>query len=530
MFPRSFRAQVGQRMAIWAAMLGFLFCLYGTVEIIQSVRMGSFSQEIANSSAALKAHNGAYTSFTRLARGIEDPQGAAQAVMIALGEVRRRTADEATKKLATEMSGVVAALAQMQASDEKRASALSGLIRQRAELERLLIEEVASSQQSLSEMISHDRKNKILIVLLTMFVIGQILYLEFRWLVKPLIRMAAVLKRGRRFSQSLSNEALRRDEVGALARSLVNHFALVKREEEVAKEEKDKLSDKISRQENLKRESMAFQARIGEIVHRLEDHAGRMAVASKDLLAISSDADDRAAASADSTQRVSEHVDIVASSIDGIASTMTTVVAETERTSQVTATARALVQAASDDARALTESARTIEQVIALIQDVASQTNLLALNATIEAARAGEAGRGFAVVANEVKQLATKTAQATEEIREGLNGITDASMRIAERVTKLVGSVEQVDSGAAMIAESIREQHASSHAITSNTAKTADDVRDLAETFQHVASLIADSKRAARLVTEVSAELGQQANDLRTSVDRFVATSEGVAA
>jgi methyl-accepting chemotaxis protein len=310
----------------------------------------------------------------------------------------------------------------------------------------------------------------------------------------------------------------------------VNHFALVKRDEEVARIEKDKLSDKISRQENLKRESMAFQARIGEIVHRLEDHAGRMAVASKDLLAISSNADDRAAASADSTQRVSEHVDIVASSIDGIASTMTTVVAETERTSQVTAAARALVQAASDDARALTESARTIEQVIALIQDVASQTNLLALNATIEAARAGEAGRGFAVVANEVKQLATKTAQATEEIRDGLTGITNASTRIAERVTKLVGSVEQVDSGAAMIAESIREQHASSHAITSNTAKTAEDVRNLAETLQHVAGLIADSKRAARLVTEVSAELGQQANDLRTSVDRFVATSEGVAA
>jgi methyl-accepting chemotaxis protein len=517
-------------MAIWAGMLGFLFSLYATVEIIQTVRMGSFSHEIENSSAALKAHNGAYTSFTKLARGLEDPQGMAKAVMMSLAEVRRLTGNQETKKLASDTSAQIAALAQLQADDEKRIPALSGIIRMRAELERMLIDEVATIQQSLAEMISHDRKNKILIVLLSMFVIGQILYLEFRWLVKPLIRMAAVLKRGRKFSQSLANEALRRDEVGALARSLVNHFSLVKREEEMAKAEKDKLSDKISRQENLKRESMAFQSRIDEIVKRLEDHAGRMSVASKELLAISSNADDHAAASADSTQRVSEHVDIVASSIDGIASTMTTVVAETERTSQVTASARALVQAASDDARALTESARTIEQVIALIQDVASQTNLLALNATIEAARAGEAGRGFAVVANEVKQLATKTAQATEEIREGLNGITEASMRIAERVTKLVGSVEQVDSGAAMIAESIREQHASSHAITSNTAKTADDVRGLAETFQHVASLIADAKRSARLVTEVSAELGQQANDLRTSVDRFVATSEGVAA
>ena len=96
--------------------------------------------------------------------------------------------------------------------------------------------------------------------------------------------------------------------------------------------------------------------------------------------------------------------------------------------------ARQLVAAAKDDVKALTEAARTIEPVIGLIEDVANQTNLLALNATIEAARAGEMGRGFGVVAHEVKQLATRTARATEEVRGGLQGITAASARIVERV------------------------------------------------------------------------------------------------
>jgi methyl-accepting chemotaxis protein len=379
-------------------------------------------------------------------------------------------------------------------------------------------------------LLANNRQNKLLIALLAIFVIGQILVREYRWLVIPMVGMAGTLRAGGASGAAIGADAMRRDEIGTLAQALTSHFGLVRRQQDAAADEKAKLSERLSRQDEFKRASVTFQSSIAQIVQQLESHAGRMSSASHGLASISQDANVRAEASVQSTGRASEHVDVVATSIKDVAASVTSVAAEADKTSAVAADARALVEAASGDAAALTEAVRTIEQVMALIEDVANQTNLLALNATIEAARAGEMGRGFGVVASEVKQLATRTSKATEEVRGGLHGITAASVRIAERVARLVSSIEQVDAVAAVIATAMRDQETSTQAITSNTQQTAQDVREVAEAVKHVAGVIGEALEAAELVTKVSADLGRQATDLRALVDRYVETSERIAA
>lgn len=188
-------------------------------------------------------------------------------------------------------------------------------------------------------------------------------------------------------------------------------------------------------------------------------------------------------------------------------------------------------QAVSESAgsvQKLGDRGEQIDQVITVINDIAEQTNLLALNAAIEAARAGEHGRGFAVVADEVRKLADRTTQATEEIARSIQAIQDETQLA---VSQMTAGQEQIQGGmgkATEAGESLREIVGSANEVASmihsiaaaaeEQSAAAEEVSRNIQTITHIAD---ESSAGITQSSSAANELSMRAEGLLRLVSQF---------
>jgi len=302
--------------------------------------------------------------------------------------------------------------------------------------------------------------------------------------------------------------------------------ALQRENEERTTEERRVAREKADaeRKEAMSRLADEFEAAVGKIVDTVSTTSSELEAAAVTMSKTAETTQELSAAVASASEESSTNVESVASATDEMAASVNEISRQVQESSKIAT--EAVTQAQRTDARIsqLSQAAGRIGDVIKLITAIAEQTNLLALNATIEAARAGEAGKGFAVVAQEVKQLASQTAKATDEIRSQIAGMQTATQESVGAIKEIGETIERISQIATTVAAAVEEQGASTHEIARNVQQAAQGTAQVTGNITEVTRGAAETGSASAQVLTSARSLASESTHLKMEVAKFLAT------
>ncbi|AXS39176.1 methyl-accepting chemotaxis protein [Breoghania sp. L-A4] len=299
---------------------------------------------------------------------------------------------------------------------------------------------------------------------------------------------------------------------------------------EVARAETDallKTEEQRGRDERVKQDRIAerivtFRGEVQTMLAGIGGAAELMRSTADVLSGVADSTQLRASDTAAISEQASSNVQTVASAAEELSASISEIARQVEQTTQIVNKATQGARASNQKVAGLADGANKIGEVIGLIQDIAEQTNLLALNATIEAARAGEMGKGFAVVAAEVKELATQTSKATEEIGAQVAAIQASTSDAVDAIGAITETMDEVNKYTAAIAAAVEQQGAATSDISRNVAEAADGTGQVAANVSGLQAAVGETTESAANVQTAASDVSKQAQALNTAVEAFL--------
>src|SRR5579884_2305837 len=298
------------------------------------------------------------------------------------------------------------------------------------------------------------------------------------------------------------------------------------------------IQNEITRKDEIGRLSEALNRmteHLRKMVYQIQEKGAQIASTSKEL-SLSSQ---RMSANSEETERLvstvsaaseqtSRNVQTVATAAEEMTATLKEISANVLKATQITSQAVDVAQGTNQTISKLGESSAQIGEVVKVITAIAQQTNLLALNAAIEAARAGEAGKGFAVVANEVKDLAKKTAQATEQIGQKIGVIQTDTKEAVSAIGEISGIIREINEIATTIAGALEEQTATTQEISRSVQEAARGTGDVSRNIAEVVSAAKRTAEAAASLLTISQSLGKMGTQLMTATEKIASEAGSI--